>query len=108
MSQIMQFTTGVLNFNSSGDNSAIAASTGKTIKVWKIWFTVAGAVNITFKDGTGGTALSGATVLTQNGSSMTLYYDGSPHWVTSPGNAFVMNLSSGVAVTGQVYYTIGG
>lgn len=107
MSQIMQFNTAVINNNSSGDNAIIAASSGKTIKVWKIFFTAAGAVNVTFKDGAS-TALSGAVVLSGSGSSMTLYYDGSPHWVTSPGNAFIINLSGAVAITGQVYYTING
>lgn len=106
MPQIQQFKTGVLNFNGNGDNNAIAAVTGQTIKVWKIAFTTAGAVNVTFKDGT--TALSGAFVFTANGSNMILYYDGSPHFVTSPGNAFVMNLSAGVAITGEVWYTVGG
>src|SRR5256885_924688 len=107
MSQIMKFKTAALSFSSSGDNTAIAASVGNIIMVWKIWFTVAGAVNVTYKDGAS-TNLSGATVLTGNGASQTLYYDGSPHWVTSPGNAFIINLSGAVALTGQIYYTVGG
>lgn len=92
---------------SNGDNNAIAAVTGKTIKVWKIWFTATGAVNVTFKDGAS-TSLSGAAVMSGAGSSFTLYYDGSPHWVTSPGNAFIINLSGAVAIAGQIYYTVGG
>ena len=107
MSQIHKFKTGALSFSSSGNNTAIAAATGQVISVYKIWFTVAGAVNVTFQDGAS-TALSGAVVLTANGSSFFAYYDGSPHWTTSPGNAFVMNLSGAVAVTGQVYYLVGG
>lgn len=106
MSQIMQFKTAVLSFNSSGDNTAIAAVTARPLKVWKIFFTSAGAVNVTYKDGAS-TSLSGAVVLTANGSSQTLYYDGSPHFITSPGNAFVMNLSGAVAITGMVFYTEG-
>lgn len=107
MSQIQQFTTAALSFSSSGDNTAVAASTGKTIKIWKLAFTVAGAVNPTFKDGAS-TSLSGAFVLTANGSNLVFDYDGSPWWVTSPGNAFIINLSGAVALTGQVWYTIGG
>lgn len=107
MSQIQQFNTAALSFSSSGDNTAIAAATGKTIKVWKIAFTVAGAVNVTFKDGAS-TSLSGAYVLTANGSNFVLDYDGSPWFVTQPGNAFIINLSGAVALTGQVWYSIGG
>lgn len=108
MSQIQQFNTAVLNFNSSGDNTAIAAVSGKAIKVWKIMFTVAGAVNVTFYNGLSGTALSGAFIMANNGSSFLLYYDGSPHWVTSPNTAFNINLSGAVALTGQIWYSIGG
>ena|SRR5437879_6853461 len=106
MSQIQQFKTAQLNFASSGDNTAIAASTGDSIKVWKIWFTVAGAVNVTFKNGASVT-LGGPAIMTSNGASFTLYYDGSPHWTTTVGNAFVINLSGGVALTGQIYYSLG-
>lgn len=107
MSQITQFKTAALSFSSSGDNAAIAAVSGSPIKVWKIFFASAGAVNVTFYNGLAGTALSGAVPLTAAGSSFTLPYDGSPHFVTSPGLAFNINLSSGVACTGMVYYTLG-
>ena len=107
MSQITQWKTAVINASTNGDNTIVAAPTSGPIKVWKIWFTAAGAVNATFKDGAS-TSLSGAVVLTGAGSSFTLYYDGSPHWVTSPGNAFIINLNGAVAITGQVYYTLGG
>ena len=103
----MQFKTAALTPSSSGDNSIIAAPSAGPIKVWKIWFTAAGAVNVTFKDGAS-TSLSGAVVLTGAGSSFMLYYDGSPHFVTSPGNAFIINLSGAVALAGQIYYTLGG
>jgi hypothetical protein len=108
MSQIQKFKTAVLNFSASGDNAAIAAVSGQIISVYKIWFTVAGAVNVTYYNGLAGTALSGAIVLSGSGSSQTLYYDGSPHFVTSPGLAFNMNLSGAVALTGMVYYLLGG
>lgn len=106
MSQLTSFKTAAISASSNGDNTIVAASTGNPIKVWKIWFTAAGAVNTTFKDGAS-TSLSGAVILSGSGSSFTLYYDGSPHWVTSPGNAFIINLSGTVAITGQVYYTLG-
>ena len=105
MSQIQQFKTAALSFNGNGDNTAIAASSGNPIKVWKIAFTTAAAVNVTFKDGAS-TSLSGAFVFSGNGS-MVLYYDGSPHYVTTIGNAFIINLSSGVGIAGTIWYTLG-
>ncbi len=106
MSQIQQYLTAAITFSASGDNNCVAAVSGRPIKVWKLWFTAAGAVNVTFKDGAS-TSLSGAAILTGAGSSFFCIYDGSPWWVTSPGNAFVVNLSGAVALSGQVYYTLG-
>lgn len=106
MSQIQAFKTAAITGTGTGDNTIVAAVTGRPIKVWKIWFTAAAAVNVIFKDGAS-TSLSGATVLPSAGSLFTLAYDGSPHWVTSPGNAFIINSSGAVALTGEVYYTEG-
>jgi hypothetical protein len=105
MSQIQQFTTAVVSAAASGDNTIIAAVTGAPIKVWKIAFTTAAAVNVVFKTGT--TALSGAYVFGGNGS-LVLYYDGSPHYIALPGSAFVINLSGAVGIAGTVWYTVGG
>lgn len=104
MSDIRRFKTAAITFASSGDNTCIAAVTGRPILVWKIAFTAAGAVNVTFKDGAS-TSLSGAFQLTAAGSSMTLSYDGAPWFSTVPGNAFVVNLSGAVALAGIVHYT---
>lgn len=106
MSQIQQFKTAAITFGASGDNTCVAAVSGSPIKVYKIWFTAAGAVNVTFKDGAS-TSLSGAAILSGSGSSFFALYDGSPWWITSPGNAFIVNLSGAVALAGQVYYTLG-
>ena len=107
MSLIQQFKTAVLNASASGDNIAVAAVAGQNIKVWKVWLTAAGAVNAVFKDGAS-TALSGNLILPAAGSGFTLFYDGSPHWITSPGNAFIINLSGAVAISGEIYYTVNG
>lgn len=106
MSARRVFKTAAITGTGTGDNTIIAAVTGRSIYVWKIWFTAAGAVNTTFKDGAS-TSLSGAAVLSGSGSAFTLLYDGSPHFVTSLGNAFIINSSGAVALTGQIYYTEG-
>jgi hypothetical protein len=95
-----------INFAASGDNTVIAAVVGAPILVFGIFFTVAGATNITFKDGT--TSLSGAVVFTANGSAMTLQINDEPYFYCQPGDAFIMNNSSAVQVSGTVYYRQGG
>lgn len=105
MSDRRVFKTAAITGTGTGDNTIIAAVTGRSIYVWKIFFTCAGAVNVTFKDGT--TALSGAIILTANGSSMSLSYDGAPWFSTTNGNAFVINSSGAVALSGIVHYTEG-
>jgi hypothetical protein len=96
--------TAVVSVSSSGDNTVISSpSAGKTL-VWKLMFSCSTAVNITFKDGS--TVIGGPYVFTGTGSSMTLYYDGSPHF--SANGDFIMNLSGSATVTGQVHYTQGG
>jgi len=93
----------VINFSNTGDNTVIAGVTGTKINVYGIFYTVAGATNVTFKDGT--TALSGAYVLTANGSSQTLHLFDEPYFACSDGKDFIMNQSGAVAITGTVYFT---
>ncbi len=69
-------------------------------------FTVTGATNITFKDTVGG-SLSGAIVLTGNGSSFTLPMSDEPWFQIQPGGNFVMNSSNAVTVDGTLWYTAG-
>ena len=92
-------------FSSSGDNTVVAGLTANPIRVYGLVATVNGATNITFKDGS--TALSGALILTGNGSSFTLPLTDEPYFTTTIGNAFVMNSSSAVAVSGICWYTTG-
>lgn len=109
MSQINQLYSAVVNHASSGDNLVIAAVSGSVIKVWDIAITAAGAVNVTIKSGAAGAAVavSGAYVLSGAGSSLVLDNTGGPRWVMPPGVAFNVSLSGAVAVTGNVWYTLG-
>lgn len=107
MSAPSQIKTAPITASSSGDNTIVAASTGNPIKVWKVAFTAAGAVNVIFKDGAS-TSLSGAIRLTADGSS--LVFDGPegfPVLSTTVGNAFIINLSGAVAITGMVWFSLG-
>ncbi len=106
MSQITSFVDAVVNVTGPGDQTIITAPTNGPIRVWKIVLTVSGATTMTFKHGT--TAFNGPFVFTANGSSLGLYYDGSPHFTCKPAENFVMNLSAAVTAAGIVYYTLGG
>lgn len=96
---------GVINFNSSGDNTVIAATTGVPINIYCIRYTVDGATVLTYKDNA--TALSGGIILTGNGSSETLPMSDEPWYQIQPGNAFIMNSSNAVQFGGNVWYTLG-
>ena len=91
-----------INFSGAGDNSVIPNSPGLLIRVYRIWFVVAAVTNITFKRGS--TLLSGAAPFQANGS-LVFDFTGEPWWNTlSDQEAFIINSSNAVAVTGQVYY----
>jgi hypothetical protein len=102
---LRQFITAPINCTASGNNTVIFAITGCGFRIWKLWLTAASAVNVTYFDGAS-TALSGPVGLVANGSQ-TLNYDGTPHFSTSIGNAFIINLSAPVQISGMVYYTRG-
>lgn len=94
-----------INFAASGDNTLIAAVAGKLITVVGLFLVVAGATNLTFKDGTGGTALTGTIPMLANGA-MTL--DEKPEFdyfqTSNVANNFVLNSSVAVQVSGRIYF----
>lgn len=92
-----------ISFNSSGANTIIPAVTGKVVRIYRLFLVVAGATNLTMED-TASNAFSGALPMTANGS-ITLDFESEPWFTTAAGNGFAMNSSSGVQVSGTVYYT---
>jgi len=96
----------VINIAGNGDNTVVSAPASGGIEIYQIAFTSAGAVNVVFKNGS--TAQSGAYILTQNGSSLFFPYTGVPWSVADAGANWVINLSGAVALTGQVFYKLGG
>lgn len=99
--------TAAISFSGSGDNPVIAGVVGKSISVVAMLLAVGAATNITFKDG-GSNLLSGAFPLVANGSIALDYsQDGKMPWYwTTAGNAFVINSSNAVQVSGTIYYTV--
>lgn len=92
-----------INDSASGDNTIVAAVTGKKIKVYAICIVSSGTVAVKFKDGAG-TDITGPMALTaQVGFSFAV---APPAFLlsTSAGNAFIMNLGSAVEVDGWIAY----
>lgn len=119
--QITNCRTTNLNFSGSGDTTVIAAPGGTgsnpgttqavggtqvgCITVWGVQIEGAGATVINFKSGT--TVIGGPITFTGAGSTATLIPCGVPWYKAAAGQALVMNLGTGVAITGVLYYTLG-
>lgn len=92
----------VVNSAAGGSLPAPAGTAGQIIRVYKLFLVISGTTNITFQDGS--TALSGPMAFIANGA-IALGMDGQPWFTTSSGNAFNVNSSGAVQVSGTVYYT---
>lgn len=92
-----------INAASSGDNIILSAASAGSINIYEIYFTVAGATNITIKAGS--RSLTGAIQLTGAGSSVNLLMSEEPHFTCRPGEAFIINSSNAVQLAGAMIYT---
>lgn len=88
-----------------GDKTIVAGITGKVIRVYKIFLKVNGAMAITIKDSTGGTALTGAIPLATTDNFALADYD-IPLWESIPGGAFVINQSTTQSCFGYLAYSV--
>lgn len=96
-------TRAALSISTAGDNTVVGGTALQTIRVHKLFLVCAASVNVTFKDGAS-TSLSGAMSFNA-GSGLLLPFDTEPWFVTTAGNAFIINLGSAKQVSGVVYYT---
>lgn len=92
----------VVSCAAGSDNTLIAASPGKIVRVYRLMVVVAGDTTVLFKCGS--TAKSGAMSLKANGS-IVLDYQNEPWYVGAAGEAFVMTLGSAVQASGTIWYT---
>ncbi len=96
----------VIRCNTNGNNTIIAAVTGKSIKVISVLLVAAGAVNVRFESGASGTALTGVMTLTAGGDNFVLP-PAAPgyHWFeTADAELLNLELSAGVFVNGCIVY----
>lgn len=90
----------------SGDNTLVAAVTGKKIRVLSLVLSAAGAVNVRLESGAGGTALTGVMVMAAAGDQIVLPFN-PLGWVETAAAALLnLELSGAVAVTGVVNYVL--
>lgn len=105
-----QIRQAAISVSAAGDNTIVAGVVGKVITVVALILSnnVATGQNVIIKDGTGGTALSGAISLnaTPTGSPFVLAPDPTVDWFQClvAGNPLVLNLSAATAVGGTVWY----
>jgi hypothetical protein len=96
------FSSTTINTASNGNSTIVAGSSSKTVRIFRMFFVVSAATNIQFLDGS--TALTG--VMTFNaGGSFVLDFAGDPWFVTSSGNAFVINQSGTAQISGRCYWS---
>lgn len=97
-----------VNSSASGDNTLVAGVAGYQIAVREFALVPAGAVNATIKSGAS-TALTGAMPLGGGAlAGLTGGYSPADHFLTNAGDPLVLNLSSAVAVTGYLIYSLYG
>jgi hypothetical protein len=92
-----------VDVNSTGDNTIIAAVASKKILVLGCVLIAAGAVNIRFEDGAGGSALTGVINLTTN-SGFTLPFSEIGWFKTTANTLLNLELSDNLAVAGTLTY----
>jgi hypothetical protein len=90
---------------SSGDNTLVAAVTGKRIRVLGMVIIAAGSVTIRLESGASGTALSGQMALVVN-SGFTLPMSDVGWCETSAGALLNLELSAAVSVDGVLVYAL--
>lgn len=93
----------VIDAAASGDNTLVAAVTGKKIRVVSLWYIASSTVTAIFQSGASGTALTGgAQHIAQTGIVLPRNPDG---WFqTGSGVLLNLNLSAAVSVDGSLNY----
>jgi len=86
-----------------GDNTLVAAVTGRKIRVLACALVAGGAVTVRFESGAGGTALTGQMSLAANGV-LTLPYNQAGWFETAAGALLNLELSGAVSVDGALVY----
>jgi hypothetical protein len=93
----------VISASSSGDNTLVAAVTGKRIRVLQFTLVAAGAVTVRFESAASGTALTGVMSLAANAGISTTWCPVG-HFHTIAGELLNLELGGAVQVGGWLKY----
>ena len=93
----------VISAGSSGDNTVVAAVTGKKIRVLSFFLVAAGAVTVRFESGASGTALTGVMSLAANGG-LSCAHNELGWFETAAGVLLNLELGGVVQVSGAITY----
>ena len=97
----------VINCATSGDNTIVAAVSGKQIKVIGLTIVPAAAVTARFESGAGGTALTGEMQLAAKDIfSLPPTNVGMHYFETAPGALLNLELSGATATDGFILYIV--
>lgn len=92
-----------IDAGTSGDNTLVPAIASTRIRVLAVVLIAAGAVNVRFESGAGGTALSGQMNLAANGGFVAGFCPVG-HFETAAGALLNLELSGAVSVDGWIVY----
>lgn len=95
----------VVDHAASGDNTLVAAVTGKKIRVVAFLLVAAGTVTARFESGAGGTALTGQMSM-GSGSRISAPYNPAGWLETVAGQLLNLELSGAVSVDGMLGYVL--
>jgi hypothetical protein len=90
---------------SNGNNTIVAATTGKKIRVYQLLLMANGTVNATFQSAAGGTSLSGPMPLAIN-TGFASGWCPVGHLETAAGELLNLSLSAPVQVSGWLVYAL--
>lgn len=93
-----------ISASSSGNNTLVAAVTGKKIRVLAYNLIGNGAVNIKFQSGAGGTDLTGLKYIAAAGGGLCAPFNPVGWFETASNTLLNLNLSGAIAVGGELVY----
>ncbi len=93
----------VIDHAGSGDNTIVAAVTGKKIRVVSAFLIAAGAVTVRFESGAGGAALTGQMTIAANGG-LVLPFNPNGWFETAESALLNLELGGAVSVDGALTY----
>lgn len=95
----------VIDNATSGDNTIVAAVTGKKIRVLNIVLVSAGSMTVRFESGAGGTALTGQMTVAA-GSGFAPGFDPTGHFETAASALLNLELSAATSADGWINYIL--